>query len=143
MAPLFVALHDLDLVHMLPRHGGGGGGGDEDGGEGKLGGFHVQGSKRGQGRRGKKMKFVLGECVGGTKGKRNIFMRKVLLWPPIPRTKPVPKFWHPSITPISVHLHGRRAQSFNLTESSPLSSKTDFFQMDKKRVSAKNYKISP
>lgn len=71
MAPLFVALHDLDLVHMLPRHGGGGGGGDEDGGEGKLGGFHVQGSKRGQGRRGKKMKFVLGECVGGTKGKRN------------------------------------------------------------------------
>jgi hypothetical protein len=56
---------------VLPRHGGGGGGGDEDGGEGKLGGFHVQGSKRGQGRLGKKMKFVLGECVGGTKGKRN------------------------------------------------------------------------
>ena len=46
MAPLFVALHDLDLVHVLPRHGGGGGGGDEDGGEGKLGGFHVQGLKK-------------------------------------------------------------------------------------------------
>jgi hypothetical protein len=91
------------------------------------------------------MRFVLGECVvGGTKGKWNIFMRKVLLWPPIPRTKQVPKFWHPSITPISVHLHdvGELKASI-LTESSPLSSKTDFFQMDKKRVSAKNYKISP
>ncbi len=48
MAPLFVALHDLDLVHVLPRHGGGGGGGDEDGGEGKLGGFHVQGFEKGR-----------------------------------------------------------------------------------------------
>ena len=46
VAPLFVALHDLDLVHVLPRHGGGGGGGDEDGGEGKLGGFHVKGFEK-------------------------------------------------------------------------------------------------
>ncbi len=45
MAPLFMALHDLDLVHVLPRHGGGGGSGGGEGGEGNLGGFHVQGVK--------------------------------------------------------------------------------------------------
>ncbi len=95
-----------------------------------------------RGRRGKKMKFVLGECVGEQKEK-GIFLCEVLLWPPIPRTKPVPKFWHPSITRISVHLHVGELKASILTESSPLLSKTDFFQMDKKRVSAKNYKISP
>jgi hypothetical protein len=72
VAPLFVALHDFDLVHVLPRHGGGGGGG-EDGGERKLGGFHVQGLKK-RGSRWKEKcnatsKEVLRfcECVGGTK----------------------------------------------------------------------------
>jgi hypothetical protein len=67
-----------------------------------------------RGRRGKKMKFVLGECVaGGTKGKRNIFMRSSVVATDS-ENKTSAKILAPKHHPNFRSPSCRRAQSFNL-----------------------------